>query len=99
MGIDAVSIYAAATPPPPHELVLESGDLSAETADEIHVLGDMVVNVQGVAGGVRLDVLRAIGIFQGVEGFFEGRRCTTGSIPRGRLKNGMDTEKRGYFDN
>lgn len=42
--------------------MFESGDLGAEATDEIYVLGDVMVNIQGVAGGVRLDVLGAVGV-------------------------------------
>lgn len=66
--------YAATTPPAPHELVLEPGYLGAQATDEVNVLGDVVVHVQGVAGGVRLDVLGAVGVLEGVERFLEGRR-------------------------
>lgn len=98
MDTDPVTTYATAAPPPPHELVLESGDLGAEAADEIHVLRDVMVHVQGVAGGVRLDVLGAVGILEGIEGFFEGGRCATASTSaRGGLKNKGGGEKGTVF--
>lgn len=56
------------------ELVLESSNFCAETSNEIDVLGDMVVHIEGIAGGVRLDVFRAVGVLQRVERFFERRR-------------------------
>lgn len=58
--------------------MLKSGNLAAQAADEIHVLGNMVVDVQGVAGGVRLYVLSAVGVLERVEGFVEGRSGAAG---------------------
>lgn len=53
--------------------MLEPRNFGAETANQVHVLGDVMVHVQGVAGGVRLDVLGPVGVLERVERFFERR--------------------------
>lgn len=57
----------------PNELVLESHYFGAETANQADVFGDVMVHVQGVARGVGLDVLGAVGVLERVERFFERR--------------------------
>lgn len=52
--------------------MLESANLCAQGTNKVHVLRDMVIDVQGVTGGVRLDVLGAVGVLQRVQGFLEG---------------------------
>lgn len=53
--------------------MLESHYFGAETANQVDVLGDVMIHVQGVARGVGLDVLGAVGVLKRVERFFERR--------------------------
>ena len=43
--------------------MLKSRNFGAETAYQVHVLGDVMVHVQRIARRVRLDVLGSIGVF------------------------------------